>query len=62
MLSLNVMKSIPFTYLHLDILLSIKYLMVIDYYMLIYKVRNDYKSVHVLSKDMKVDGICIDFC
>lgn len=25
--------------------------MVIDYYMLIYKVRNDYKSVHVLSKD-----------
>lgn len=36
--------------------------MVIDYYMLIYKVRNDYKSVHVLSKDMKVDGICFDFC
>lgn len=49
-------------HLHLDILLSNKYLMVIDYYMLIYKVRNDYKSVHVLSKDMKVDGICIDFC
>lgn len=36
--------------------------MVIDYYMLIYNVLNDYKSVHVLSKDMKVDGICIDFC
>lgn len=36
--------------------------MVIDYYVLIYNVLNDYKSVHVLSKDMKVDGICIDLC
>lgn len=36
--------------------------MVNDYYMLIYKVLYNYKSVHVLSKDMKVDGICIDFC
>lgn len=39
-----------------------KYLMVIDYYMFIYKVFNDYKFVYVFFKDMKVDGICIDFC
>lgn len=36
--------------------------MVIDYYMFIYNVFNDYKFVYVFFKDMKVDGICIDFC